>query len=309
MQTNGSTLNGKAIGGERKRGGPKTAAGKARSRQNGVRHGGRTVLPIVAALGERAEDFEALREALVAELAPGDGSPLVTLLVERAARLWWRLHRVERAEAIALGEYADAADRDALAAVNEAMRKPSRDPLVEFEQGRQQDRMAPLAPVRLAEELTDLREAVAEFEREAAEYARLRDLPADAPIADTAADAAMEYIDIVASPGNDTTEPRAPKGGWTRRALAKQLASWAGPPPADCGAQPDWLAYLAEHSRRAAVGEEHKRDLVAKLAVHKRQGRLLLDERRAERIGREERRVARELERTLEQIRTWRDGA
>ncbi len=70
--------------------GPRSAVGKARSRRNALTHGltaQHLVLP-----DEDPEEFDALREAIFASLAPEDA--LQDQLVERAASLAWRLRRV-----------------------------------------------------------------------------------------------------------------------------------------------------------------------------------------------------------------------
>jgi hypothetical protein len=79
--------------------GPTTAAGKARSSRNALRHGvrARAHLPLPH---ERAAEFAAFAAALIAELAPQ--SPLQTVLAERIAVAAWRLARADRLEAEAL---------------------------------------------------------------------------------------------------------------------------------------------------------------------------------------------------------------
>lgn len=70
--------------------GPRTLRGKARSRQNAVKHGltaCQVVLP-----GEDPKEYEALKNAMFLSLQP-DGA-LENQLVERAASLTWRLRRV-----------------------------------------------------------------------------------------------------------------------------------------------------------------------------------------------------------------------
>ena len=70
--------------------GPKTAAGKARSRMNACRHG-LTAEDIVAPC-ESPERFEALRAALWEQFDPGPG--LESVLVDRLVSCLWRLNRV-----------------------------------------------------------------------------------------------------------------------------------------------------------------------------------------------------------------------
>jgi hypothetical protein len=79
--------------------GPRTAAGRARSSRNALRHGlcARTHLLLP---DERAADFAAFAAALIAELAPE--GPLQAVLAERVAVAAWRLARADRLEAEAL---------------------------------------------------------------------------------------------------------------------------------------------------------------------------------------------------------------
>jgi hypothetical protein len=83
----------------RKSTGPRTPAGKARVATNAVQHGVFAKLPLLAALGESAEDWHAFRGGVVADLAPV--GPLELALAERAAATLWRLARAARADAAA----------------------------------------------------------------------------------------------------------------------------------------------------------------------------------------------------------------
>jgi hypothetical protein len=75
--------------------GPRSRAGKARSRLNSRKHGLTAKTLII--VGECADDFEALRTELVEEYEPQ--SPLEIELVERIAGILWRLRRVPLFEA------------------------------------------------------------------------------------------------------------------------------------------------------------------------------------------------------------------
>lgn len=79
--------------------GPKTAAGKAKSVRNELKRGAFVRGPVVPALGESPEDWDAFRAAVVADLAP-EGAVEHGLAV-RVAELHWRLARIIRAEAAA----------------------------------------------------------------------------------------------------------------------------------------------------------------------------------------------------------------
>jgi len=72
--------------------GPRTAEGKAAVARNAIKHG---LLARDAVIrGEDPEDFEAHRQAVLAELAPV--GVLESALAERVAGLIWRLRRAER---------------------------------------------------------------------------------------------------------------------------------------------------------------------------------------------------------------------
>lgn len=74
----------------RKSTGPRTQAGKARSRLNSRKHGLTAEKLII--VGERAEDFDALRAELFEEFAPR--SALAAEQVEHIVGLLWRRRRV-----------------------------------------------------------------------------------------------------------------------------------------------------------------------------------------------------------------------
>jgi hypothetical protein len=75
--------------------GPKTAAGKARSAMNALKHGLRAE-KYVTLVDEEWDDFVKLEAALTLELAPA--GPLQSLLARRIARAAWRLIRADRLE-------------------------------------------------------------------------------------------------------------------------------------------------------------------------------------------------------------------
>jgi len=76
--------------------GPRTAAGKARSARNALKHGLRAAKYLVLP-DEDAAEFAALETALIEELAPVGA--LQTLLARRVAIAAWRLARADRIEA------------------------------------------------------------------------------------------------------------------------------------------------------------------------------------------------------------------
>jgi len=75
--------------------GPRTEAGKARSRLNSRKHGLSAKMLII--VGENADDFDQLRAELMDEYDPQ--SALECELVERLAGILWRLRRVPFFEA------------------------------------------------------------------------------------------------------------------------------------------------------------------------------------------------------------------
>jgi len=74
--------------------GPKTAEGKAIVARNAIKHG--SYSEAVPVLGEDPGDFEVLHDGIGKSLLPV--GPLEEALVDRLARLWWRIQRVGRAE-------------------------------------------------------------------------------------------------------------------------------------------------------------------------------------------------------------------
>jgi hypothetical protein len=78
--------------------GPRTQAGKARSRLNSAKHGLTAKMLII--VGENADDFERLRAALMDDYDPQ--STLECELVDRLGGIFWRLRRVPFFEAAIL---------------------------------------------------------------------------------------------------------------------------------------------------------------------------------------------------------------
>jgi hypothetical protein len=85
---------------QQKRPGPKTSEGKNTVRHNPVRHGLTARLPTIPGV-EQPEEWEAFRAAMIKSLAPREG--IEQVLAERIAQLSWRLDRVHRFEAWAIG--------------------------------------------------------------------------------------------------------------------------------------------------------------------------------------------------------------
>jgi len=90
---------------KKKRPGPKTPQGKARSSRNPTRFGIHSADPVIPGI-ENLEEWRVHREGVIASLAPV-GS-LETKLAERVALLLWRLKRVIAYEQ---AEYARANER------------------------------------------------------------------------------------------------------------------------------------------------------------------------------------------------------
>jgi hypothetical protein len=95
------------INGARSRG-PRTAAGKARSAQNALKHG-LCAHKLVLVPDEDAAAFAALEAALLAELAPVGA--LQAVLAQRVVSAAWRLMRADRIEAEVL-LFRSGSDRD-----------------------------------------------------------------------------------------------------------------------------------------------------------------------------------------------------
>ena len=94
--------------------GPKTVAGKLRSRQNAWKHG--LSAEVIVALGENPEAFDELRSELMLQHSP-QGS-LECELVDRIAGLLWRLRRATVFEAAILDYH------QAMIAYEEVMHEP-----------------------------------------------------------------------------------------------------------------------------------------------------------------------------------------
>jgi hypothetical protein len=80
--------------------GPRSAPGKSRSRWNALKHGGFALGPAwtadtLRALGEDPEEFESLRQGLLASDGPAH-DPLWIAQIEDLVRLYWRRRRLEQ---------------------------------------------------------------------------------------------------------------------------------------------------------------------------------------------------------------------
>lgn len=82
----------------RRSAGPRTKAGKDRSRLNSRKHG--LTAKMLITIGEDADDFEELRAELLEQYDPQ--SAIESELVERVAGILWRLRRVPFFEAAIL---------------------------------------------------------------------------------------------------------------------------------------------------------------------------------------------------------------
>jgi hypothetical protein len=83
--------------------GPKTQAGKERSRFNALKHGCRARLPILP--GEDPDAYQERLDAWIDKFQPRDA--VETYMVERAVHASWQLDRADRAEVAAMVEAAD----------------------------------------------------------------------------------------------------------------------------------------------------------------------------------------------------------
>lgn len=84
------------------KGGPKTAAGKARVRRNPIKHGVLAQTPVLP-LVEKEEDWETLRNGIF-EYLKVEGA-LEAALADRIAVIFWRLYRVVRYESEAINAH------------------------------------------------------------------------------------------------------------------------------------------------------------------------------------------------------------
>jgi hypothetical protein len=180
-----SRRNGTHTARNRRQTGPKTAAGKARSSRNALRHGLRSPLPVLP--GEQADDWELHRKAVVASLAPAGA--LEAELAQRVALLLWRLRRVSAFETGVIA-----------AQVQGALAGPPDTP----------PDGSPLQKAR--KQLEEQRRKVAACERGLDLLRRLDDLPPDAPVAGGNAYGALFYVREVLTPYFDAVSARRP--GW-----------------------------------------------------------------------------------------------
>jgi hypothetical protein len=88
--------------------GPRTAGGKAVTSKNAVKYG--LFAKEVIIFGEDPADYDALHDAILAELAPK--GVMEILLAERVVSLTWRLHRVERLMSEVINELIDKRLKD-----------------------------------------------------------------------------------------------------------------------------------------------------------------------------------------------------
>jgi hypothetical protein len=92
----------------RKSTGPRTDEGKAVVSKNAVKYG--LFAKEVIIFGEDPADYDALHDAILAELAPS--GVMEILLAERVVSLTWRLHRVERLMSEVINELIDKRLKD-----------------------------------------------------------------------------------------------------------------------------------------------------------------------------------------------------
>jgi hypothetical protein len=92
----------------RKSTGPRTDEGKAAVSKNAVKHGLFTKEAVI--FGEDPADYDALHDAILAELAPS--GVMEILLAERVVSLTWRLHRAERLMNQVINELIDKRIKD-----------------------------------------------------------------------------------------------------------------------------------------------------------------------------------------------------
>ncbi len=106
--------------------GPKSQAGKERSRFNALKHGCRARLPILP--GEDPEAYQERLEAWIDKFQPRDA--VETYMVERAVQASWQLDRADRAEVATMVEAAEelalGRAREVLALGETLFRAPAR---------------------------------------------------------------------------------------------------------------------------------------------------------------------------------------
>ena len=162
--------------------GPKTAAGKARSAKNALRHGLRSELPVLP--GERSEDWQAHHDGIVGSLAPA--GRLETALAERVALCSWRLCRV--------ASYETSVTAVGIEAVSEAIRRQAED-----RDGLGDDGPLPARLASAEEQLRLARDGLAAWDGADRLLQGLPELPDDAPVSGGDVDNALQHLIEAAS--------------------------------------------------------------------------------------------------------------
>jgi len=107
----------------RKGTGPRTAAGKRRSRLNALRHGFRAQYSreAMADLGEDPAEFLRLRRDLIGSFQPAN--PVEALLVDDLAILWWKKRRADRASTALQWSEVERLEKERLRELHEVNRE------------------------------------------------------------------------------------------------------------------------------------------------------------------------------------------
>jgi hypothetical protein len=260
--------------------GPRTAAGKARSARNALKHGMRAAKYLVLPYEDAAE-FAALEAALLAELAPVGA--LQTVLARRVAVAAWRLARADRLEAEVLEFRSSEGANAGIALIRDGNGTRSFETLLRY-------RAAAMAEfTRALKTLKALQAEQAKPVAHAPGAALALAAPAGRPAArptlarrarpnepEPGAARLMEHaLPEPPTPGRALHEPAVP---WLpnepepRGAAAPALARRTNPGPLPCqtiaadGALPTPGCPAAEHARRRAVargayaGAQHRTD-------------------------------------------------
>lgn len=272
-------------------GGPATEVGKEVTRLNAVRHGIRSLAPVVPGI-EAHEDWERHLSGTLESLEP-EGH-LESVLAERVALYLWRLNRVDRyeTESIALSQEKtedDLADRRRFASyvLGAAHPKIVRGNLEHARGEHRLLRRLPKLPddKRLSSFDADvILEAVAEHTDRVA----------------GGEEAAWDVLESISIPGvPDGAEAREVHNGWTAGAARAGIEAVARATDED----PDELLEVATDSaRRAIIGEEQALEQVARdLSVMSRE-RLLPDAKTMEKIARYEAHLSRLLFKALHEL-------
>lgn len=271
-------------------GGPRTHEGKQVVRWNATRHGISSPAPVVPGL-ERTEDWEKHEEGVLESLRP-EGH-LETVLAERIALLFWRLHRVTRYETGAIAVAQETIEED----IHEREH---------FMASMRGERLATTHPIDVRFEAKYCKQAHNALRRfpslEPGKTLKGADASSVVWGVLMAAQRAMgERIDVEA-----LDLPGVPEDAMIEELPAMKVADVRGcveAIAAHASLDPDELVENAtEEARHQAVGAAHRKEEVEQEISRKVRERILPDDKALEKISRYEAHLSRQLYHALHEL-------